>query len=64
MLAKAMNPNEDNVEIQDCSQGNNLVTGIQHSPLTVLTKMKVFQLELYLMSVTINHAINQKKSKK
>ena len=33
MLARAVNPNWDNAEIQYDSQGNSLATGVQQSPV-------------------------------
>ena len=35
MLARAVNPNRDNTEIQDHRQCNGLAAGIEHSPVDV-----------------------------
>ena len=35
MLARVVNPNQDDSEIQDDGQGNSLAAGIKHSPVDV-----------------------------
>ena len=35
MLARAANPNRDDTEIQDDSQGNSLAAGIEHPPVYI-----------------------------